>query len=101
MNENNEIKIKDLPLLMFLYPIRGQQCFTDLLSAIPYVGIDLVQWVWGGIAVDNATLNRFFTFHFLLPFIIAAIIDFVERNANGENIKLQNEFFLFIEISSM
>jgi len=43
------------------------------LSAIPYLGIDLVQWLWGGFAVDNATLTRFFTFHFLLPFIVIAI----------------------------
>lgn len=46
---------------------------TNLLSAIPYLGSILVQWVWGGFAVDNATLTRFFTFHFLLPFIIAAM----------------------------
>nr|AZJ16981.1 cytochrome b [Caenis sp. JYZ-2018] len=49
----------------------GATVITNLLSAIPYLGIDLVQWVWGGFAVDNATLTRFFTFHFLLPFIVA------------------------------
>ena len=47
---------------------------TNLLSAIPYIGTILVQWIWGGFAVDNATLTRFFTFHFLLPFIIAALV---------------------------
>nr|AVN67506.1 cytochrome b [Phoetalia pallida] len=52
----------------------GATVITNLLSAIPYIGIDLVQWVWGGFAVDNATLNRFFTFHFLLPFIVAAMV---------------------------
>nr|YP_010946932.1 cytochrome b [Symploce maxima]WGO57689.1 cytochrome b [Symploce maxima] len=52
----------------------GATVITNLLSAIPYMGIDLVQWVWGGFAVDNATLNRFFTFHFLLPFIVAAMV---------------------------
>nr|YP_009255722.1 cytochrome b [Humbertiella nada]AND97182.1 cytochrome b [Humbertiella nada] len=52
----------------------GATVITNLLSAIPYLGIDLVQWVWGGFAVDNATLNRFFTFHFVLPFIIAATV---------------------------
>nr|YP_006883122.1 cytochrome b [Phoronopsis harmeri]AES86302.1 cytochrome b [Phoronopsis harmeri] len=46
---------------------------TNLLSAIPYFGVSLVQWVWGGFAVDNATLTRFFTFHFIFPFIIAAL----------------------------
>nr|YP_010946347.1 cytochrome b [Anaplectoidea varia]WGO57065.1 cytochrome b [Anaplectoidea varia] len=52
----------------------GATVITNLLSAIPYMGNDLVQWVWGGFAVDNATLNRFFTFHFLLPFIITAMV---------------------------
>lgn len=51
----------------------GATVITNLLSAIPYIGIDLVQWVWGGFAVDNATLTRFFTFHFILPFIVLAI----------------------------
>nr|YP_009112301.1 cytochrome b [Upogebia yokoyai]AIY61423.1 cytochrome b [Upogebia yokoyai] len=51
----------------------GATVITNLLSAVPYIGTDLVQWVWGGFAVDNATLTRFFTFHFLLPFIIAAL----------------------------
>nr|YP_009371144.1 cytochrome b [Muscina angustifrons]ARR28379.1 cytochrome b [Muscina angustifrons] len=51
----------------------GATVITNLLSAIPYLGIDLVQWVWGGFAVDNATLSRFFTFHFILPFIVLAM----------------------------
>uniref|UniRef100_A0A348B064 Cytochrome b n=3 Tax=Cheilio inermis TaxID=241273 RepID=A0A348B064_CHEIN len=50
----------------------GATVITNLLSAVPYVGNTLVQWIWGGFSVDNATLTRFFTFHFLLPFIIAA-----------------------------
>nr|YP_003856693.1 cytochrome b [Mekongiana xiangchengensis]ADK77634.1 cytochrome b [Mekongiana xiangchengensis] len=52
----------------------GATVITNLLSAIPYMGMDLVQWVWGGFAVDNATLNRFFTFHFVLPFMIMAMV---------------------------
>nr|YP_003734739.1 cytochrome b [Eupolyphaga sinensis]ACO07088.1 cytochrome b [Eupolyphaga sinensis] len=52
----------------------GATVITNLLSAVPYLGTDLVQWVWGGFAVDNATLNRFFTLHFLLPFIITALV---------------------------
>ena len=40
----------------------------------PYIGIDLLQWVWGDFAVDNATFNRLFTFHFLIPFIIVATV---------------------------
>nr|AIY61618.1 cytochrome b [Hodotermopsis sjostedti] len=52
----------------------GATVITNLLSAAPYMGTDLVQWIWGGFAVDNATLNRFFTFHFMLPFIIIAAV---------------------------
>nr|YP_010526945.1 cytochrome b [Dolbina paraexacta]YP_010952604.1 cytochrome b [Dolbina tancrei]UXR12282.1 cytochrome b [Dolbina paraexacta]WMQ52950.1 cytochrome b [Dolbina tancrei] len=48
----------------------GATVITNLLSAIPYLGNLLVTWIWGGFAVDNATLTRFYTFHFLLPFII-------------------------------
>nr|AFG19467.1 cytochrome b [Pingalla lorentzi] len=51
----------------------GATVITNLLSAIPYVGNTLVQWIWGGFSVDNATLTRFFAFHFLFPFIIAAL----------------------------
>nr|ANY64109.1 cytochrome b [Pteronotus rubiginosus] len=52
----------------------GATVITNLLSAIPYIGTDLVQWIWGGFSVDKATLTRFFAFHFLLPFIIAALV---------------------------
>nr|YP_010490521.1 cytochrome b [Regioscalpellum regium]UWM13007.1 cytochrome b [Regioscalpellum regium] len=47
----------------------GATVITSLFSAIPYVGSILVQWIWGGFAVDNATLTRFFAFHFLFPFM--------------------------------
>nr|YP_009233460.1 cytochrome b [Engaewa subcoerulea]AMB27353.1 cytochrome b [Engaewa subcoerulea] len=50
----------------------GATVITNLFSAIPYMGPKFVQWIWGGFAVDNATLTRFFTFHFLLPFLISA-----------------------------
>nr|YP_009294940.1 cytochrome b [Filhollianassa ceramica]ANW37034.1 cytochrome b [Filhollianassa ceramica] len=50
----------------------GATVITNLFSAVPYIGTDLVQWIWGGFAVDNATLTRFFTFHFVLPFGVAA-----------------------------
>nr|QWB85714.1 cytochrome b [Chlorophorus diadema diadema] len=52
----------------------GATVITNLLSAIPYVGTSIVQWVWGGFAVDNATLTRFFAFHFLFPFIVTALV---------------------------
>nr|YP_010583063.1 cytochrome b [Eurhadina exclamationis]UGN61509.1 cytochrome b [Eurhadina exclamationis] len=48
----------------------GATVITNLLSAIPYIGSMMVNWLWGGFAVDNATLSRFFSLHFLLPFII-------------------------------
>ena len=51
----------------------GATVITNLLSAIPYFGKILVEWVWGGFTVRNATLNRFFVIHFLLPFILIAI----------------------------
>nr|QNG56208.1 cytochrome b [Pediacus taiwanensis] len=51
----------------------GATVITNLLSAIPYLGTMIVQWIWGGFAIDNATLNRFFTFHFVFPFIIMAM----------------------------
>nr|QZI85897.1 cytochrome b [Agapanthia amurensis] len=52
----------------------GATVITNLVSAIPYLGTMIVQWIWGGFAVDNATLTRFFTFHFLFPFIIVALV---------------------------
>nr|UPU97648.1 cytochrome b [Sicista betulina] len=51
----------------------GTTVITNLLSAIPYIGTTLVEWIWGGFSVDKATLTRFFAFHFILPFIIAAL----------------------------
>jgi len=47
---------------------------TNLISAIPFVGNDIVQWVWGGFSVSNATLNRFFSFHYLLPFVLTGLV---------------------------
>lgn len=52
----------------------GATVITNMLSAIPWLGLDLVQLVWGGFSVDNATLNRFFSLHYLLPFIIFALM---------------------------
>nr|QXT44542.1 cytochrome b [Patawatermes nigripunctatus] len=52
----------------------GATVITNLLSAIPYVGNEVVQWVWGGFAVDNATLTRFFALHFLMPFVIVGMV---------------------------
>ena len=51
----------------------GATVITNLVSAVPLIGDSLVAWLWGGFSVDNATLNRFFSFHYLFPFIIAAL----------------------------
>lgn len=51
----------------------GATVITNLISAVPYIGTSIVQWVWGGFSVDKATLARFFAFHFLFPFVIAAL----------------------------
>lgn len=65
----------------------GATVITNLVSAIPYIGTEIVQWLWGGFAVDNATLTRFFSFHFLLPFLIIAftIIHLLFLHQTGSN----------------
>nr|Q9GAN2.1 RecName: Full=Cytochrome b; AltName: Full=Complex III subunit 3; AltName: Full=Complex III subunit III; AltName: Full=Cytochrome b-c1 complex subunit 3; AltName: Full=Ubiquinol-cytochrome-c reductase complex cytochrome b subunit [Carollia perspicillata]AAG25906.1 cytochrome b [Carollia perspicillata] len=65
----------------------GATVITNLLSAIPYIGTDLVQWIWGGFSVDKATLTRFFAFHFLLPFVVAALVmvDLLFLHETGSN----------------
>nr|QDV39964.1 cytochrome b [Podarcis milensis] len=65
----------------------GATVITNLLSAIPYIGTSLVEWIWGGFAVDNATLTRFFTFHFLLPFLImgTSMIHLLFLHETGSN----------------
>nr|QCY72920.1 cytochrome b [Hyporhamphus quoyi] len=65
----------------------GATVITNLLSAVPYIGNSLVQWIWGGFSVDNATLTRFFAFHFLLPFIIAAasLVHLIFLHESGSN----------------
>ena len=52
----------------------GATVITNLFSAIPLIGKDVVDWLWGGFAVDNPTLNRFFSLHFTLPFIIVGVV---------------------------
>lgn len=52
----------------------GATVITNLFSAIPFVGPAIVEWLWGGFSVDNATLNRFFSLHYLLPFVIAGLV---------------------------
>jgi ubiquinol-cytochrome c reductase cytochrome b subunit len=74
----------------------GATVITNLFSAIPFVGGAIVEWLWGGFSVDNATLNRFFSLHFLLPFLIAgvSIIHLALLHENGSNNPLGVESYV-------
>ena len=65
----------------------GATVITNLFRAFPYIGEDIVTWLWGGFAVNNATLTRFFTFHFVLPMLIAAsvVLHIVLLHSTGRN----------------
>jgi ubiquinol-cytochrome c reductase cytochrome b subunit len=52
----------------------GAMVITNLVGAVPFVGESIVKWLWGGFSVDNPTLNRFFSLHYLLPFVIAGVV---------------------------
>nr|YP_009735178.1 cytochrome b [Acropyga panamensis]QBG38664.1 cytochrome b [Acropyga panamensis] len=52
----------------------GATVITNLISSIPYLGMNIVQWIWGGFSINNATLNRFYSIHFILPFIITIMV---------------------------
>nr|ADA62262.1 cytochrome b [Mengenilla australiensis] len=52
----------------------GAMVITNLLTTIPYIGINLTEWIWGNFSINNATLMRFFCFHFILPFILSIFI---------------------------
>ena len=55
----------------------GATVITNLFSAIPLVGEGIVNWLWGGYSVDNPTLTRFFTLHYLIPFLILGLVVFI------------------------
>lgn len=65
----------------------GATVITNFVSAIPYIGNDVVQWIWGGFSVSNATLNRFFSLHYLFPFVLAllVVIHIVLLHEGGSN----------------
>jgi len=65
----------------------GATVITNLFSAIPVVGDSIVSWLWGGFAIDNPTLNRFYALHYLLPFIIVAVVALhvVALHVHGSN----------------
>ena len=63
----------------------GGPVITNFCSAIPYVGSDIVQWIWGGFSLSNATLNRFFSLHYLFPFFIVglALLHIISLHTDG------------------
>nr|YP_010849304.1 cytochrome b [Krisna nigromarginata]WGG89444.1 cytochrome b [Krisna nigromarginata] len=65
----------------------GATVITNLMSAMPYIGNNLVLWIWGGFSVDNATISRFFSLHFIMPFIILmmSIIHLMFLHMTGSN----------------
>lgn len=65
----------------------GATVITNLLSAIPWIGQSLVEFIWGGFSVSNATLNRFFSLHYLLPFVLAALVvmHLIALHTHGSN----------------
>jgi len=65
----------------------GATVITNLLSAIPFIGNDIVQWVWGGFSIANPTLNRFFSLHYLLPFVLAGlvVVHLIALHVDGSN----------------
>uniref|UniRef100_A0AAU6QE72 Cytochrome b n=1 Tax=Sperchon placodermus TaxID=3136837 RepID=A0AAU6QE72_9ACAR len=79
----------------------GATVITNLLSAIPFVGEEIVKWIWGGFSVSNATLNRFYSIHFLLPFIMSAMIIIhimtlhEMGSSNPTGLKNQNDKIMF------
>jgi ubiquinol-cytochrome c reductase cytochrome b subunit len=65
----------------------GATVITNMLSAVPWIGQDFVQFIWGGFSVNNATLNRFFSLHFLLPFLLSALalVHMMTLHTNGSS----------------
>ena len=65
----------------------GATVITNLFSAIPGIGPAIVEWLWGGFSVDNPTLNRFFALHYLMPFVIVALVflHIVALHRHGSN----------------
>ena len=74
----------------------GAKVITNLFSAIPFVGPSITTWLWGGFSVDNPTLNRFFSLHYLLPFVLAGVVILhiwalhVPGNANPTGVEVKS-----------
>ncbi len=75
----------------------GATVITNLLSAIPYIGDSIVKWLWGGFSVNNATLNRFYSFHFIIPFIVLFIVIihlvFLHQTGSTNPIGLKRKYY--------
>jgi ubiquinol-cytochrome c reductase cytochrome b subunit len=73
----------------------GATVITNLFSTVPFVGDDLVRWLWGGFCVNNATLNKFFCMHFVLPFVIVALVllhlVFLHKDGSGNPLGLYSD----------
>jgi len=74
----------------------GATVITNLFSAIPVAGERLVKWIWGGFAVGNPTLTRFFSLHFLIPFVVAALsgvhLLFLHQTGRGNPLGVRRNF---------
>ena len=83
------MKVQEVVVLRYIYYNRQELAtvITNLLSAIPFIGGDIVQWIWGGFSIANPTLNRFFSLHYLLPFVIAglAVVHLIALHEHGSN----------------
>jgi quinol-cytochrome oxidoreductase complex cytochrome b subunit len=81
----------------------GATVITNLFAAVPLIGTDIAQWLWGGFSVDNPTLNRFFSFHYLLPFIIAALVILhlsllhMDESSNEDDEYVEFYYYYFIK----
>jgi len=74
----------------------GATVITSLVTAVPFVGEEIAYWVWGGFSITNATLNRFFSLHYLLPFIVTGLIlvhlAFLHMRGSSDPTKVQGPF---------
>nr|YP_010982454.1 cytochrome b [Cheiloneurus chinensis]WOE90959.1 cytochrome b [Cheiloneurus chinensis] len=75
----------------------GATVITNLVTAIPYVGNMIVMWLWGGFSINNATLNRFYSFHFILPFLVSVMVMmhliFLHETGSSNPTGLNSNFF--------
>nr|YP_003734791.1 cytochrome b [Spathius agrili]ACJ06265.1 cytochrome b [Spathius agrili] len=78
----------------------GATVITNLVSAIPYIGQMVVEWLWGGFSVDNSTLNRFYTLHFLMPFVLVVMVlihlMFLHETGSNNPLGLNSNFYKIV-----